>query len=85
MVRRKCANFFILFGQVSQALSAQFIKRNFANSTFHLVKYDSLRKTVYILSRYTSVGTNVTQVGVLKEFYLIFGKRSTSKYLKFII
>ena len=60
MVRRKFTNFFILFGQVSEALSAQFIKRNFANSTFHLVKYDSLRKTVYILSRYTSVGTNVT-------------------------
>ena len=32
------------------------------NSSFDLTKYDGWTKTVYILSRYTSVDTNLTKV-----------------------
>ena len=32
------------------------------NSNFDLVKYDNWLKTVYLLSRFASVGTNLSQV-----------------------
>ena len=66
MATARSTNFFILFWQGSQVLSGHFIKRNLANSSGHLVKYNSWRKTVYILSRYTSVGTKLAQVALLE-------------------
>ena len=62
MVTRSAANFFILFCKVSQVLQGTFIKSNVTNSSFDLVKYDDLTKTVYSLSRYTPVGTKLTKV-----------------------
>ena len=61
MATARSTNFFLSW-QVSQVLSGHFIKRNWANLNCHLVKYNNWRKTVYILSRYTSVGTNLAQV-----------------------
>ena len=66
MATARSTNFFILFWQGSQVLSGHFIKRNLANLSCHLVKYNNWRKTVYILSRYTSVGTNLAQVGLFQ-------------------
>ena len=66
MVTSSSANFFILFCKVSQVLQGPFIKSNVTNASFDLVKYDDWTKTVYILSRYTPVGTNLTKVVLLE-------------------
>ena len=66
MVTLSWTNFFIRFGQASQVLSGNFIKRNLANSCFQLNEYDNWTKTVYILCRYTSVGTKLTKVVLLE-------------------
>ena len=52
----------MLFEQASERLSGHFIKSNLANSSFYLDKYDNWTETVYILSRYTSLCTNLTKV-----------------------
>ena len=62
MVIASSTNLFILSWQASQVLWGIFMKRNLANWGFHLVKNDNLKKTVYILSRYTSVGTNLSKI-----------------------
>ena len=51
----------MLFWQASQVLSGHFIITNLANWSFHQVKYGNLRKAVYILSRYTPVGRNLSK------------------------
>ena len=55
-------NLFIPFWQASQVLWGHFMKRNLANWGFHLVKNGNLTKTVYISSRYTSVGRNLRKM-----------------------
>ena len=61
MVTSSSTNLFILFCKVSQVLQGTFIKWNVTNSSSDLLKYDDWTKTVYILSRYTSVDTNLTK------------------------
>ena len=68
MVTSSSANFFILFCKVSQVLQGTYIKPNVTNSYFDLVKHDHWTKTFYILSRYTSVGTNLTHVVLFVAF-----------------
>ena len=62
MVTSSSINFFILFSKVSQVRQGTFIKSNVTNSSFDLVKYDDWTKTIYILSSYTPIGTNLTKV-----------------------
>ena len=66
MVTANCTNLFITFWKGSQVLSGHFIKTNLVNWSFHLVKYDNLTKTVYILSRYTPVRRNLSKVVFFK-------------------
>ena len=58
MVAASSTNLFVPFWQASQLLSGNFIKRNFSNTNFNLVKYGNLTKAVYILSTYNPVGRN---------------------------
>ena len=62
MVIASSTNLFILFWQSSQVLWGHFMKRNLANWGFDLVKNGNLKKTVYISSRYTSVGRNLSKI-----------------------
>ena len=38
------------------------MKRNLANLSFHIVTNGNLTKTVYITSRYTPVGRNLSKI-----------------------
>ena len=60
MVTSSSANLFVHFYKVSEVLQGT------SNSSFDLFKYDDWTKTVYILSRYTPVGTNLTKVVLLE-------------------
>ena len=63
MVTASSTNLFINFWQASQqVLSGHFVQRNLTNWSFHLVKYGNLTKTVYIFSRHTPVGRNLSKV-----------------------
>ena len=53
MLTANSTNLFILFWGGSQVLSGYFIKRNLVNLSFHVLKYGTLKETVYILSRLT--------------------------------
>ena len=66
MLRASSTNLFILFAGGSQVLSQHFIKRNLVNLSFHLLKYGSLTKTVYILSRFTPLCRNLSKVVFFK-------------------
>ena len=57
----------MLFYQGWQVVQEPFIKRDVANSSFHLITYCTI--TVHFLSRYGSVATNQTKV-VLFELSL---------------
>ena len=63
MVTSSSINFFqYLFCQGVQVLQGPFIKTNVTTSSFHLVKYHNWTKTVYILSTYIEVPTNLTKL-----------------------
>ena len=62
MVIASSTNLFILFWQASHVLWEDVMKRNLDNWSFHIVKNGNLTKTVYITSRYTSVGTNLNKI-----------------------
>ena len=47
-------------------LSGDFIKRNLANGSIHLVRYGNLTKTVYILSTYTPLRRKLSKVDFFK-------------------
>ena len=49
MLTANSTNLFILFWGGSQVLSGYFIKRNLVNLSFQVLKYGTLKKTVYIL------------------------------------
>ena len=57
----------MFFYQGWQVVQEPFIKRDVANSSFHLITYCTI--TVHFLSRYASVATNQTKV-VLFELSL---------------
>ena len=57
----------MFFYQGWQVVQELFIKRDLANSSFHLITYCTI--TVHFLSRYASVATNQTKV-VLFELSL---------------
>ena len=59
MVTSNSTNFFIPFCHITKVVQGPFIKTNVTKSNFHLVTYDNWLKTVYVLSRYTSVATNL--------------------------
>ena len=59
MVTSNSTNFFIPFCHITKVVQGPFIKINVTKSNFHLVTYDNWLKTVYVLSRYTSVATNL--------------------------
>ena len=61
MVTASSTNLFILFWQAKKVLSPRFIKINLANWRFHLVKFGNLTETLYVLSRYTPVGRNLSK------------------------
>ena len=63
MVTSSSINFFkYFFCQGVQVLQGPFIETNVTNSSFHPVKYHNWTKTVYILSTYIYVPTNLTKV-----------------------
>ena len=63
MVTSSTINFFkYFFRQGVLVLQGPFIETNVTNSRFHPVKYHNWTKTVYILSAYISVATNLTKV-----------------------
>ena len=63
MVTSSSINFFkYFFCQGVQVLQGPFIETNVTNSSFHLVKYHNWTKTVYILSTYIEVPTNLTKL-----------------------
>ena len=66
MLTANSTNLFILFGGGNQVLSGHLIKRNLVNLNFHLLKYGSLTKAVYILSRFTSLRRNLSKVVFFK-------------------
>ena len=59
MVTLNSTNFFIPFCHITKVVQGPFIKTNVTKSNFHLVTYDNWLKAVYVLSRYTSVATNL--------------------------
>ena len=61
MVKSSFTNFFIRFCDVSEVLQGPFIKTNVTNLSFYLVTHDNWIKKDDILSRYTSVATNLTK------------------------
>ena len=71
MVTSNSTNFFVPFCHVAEVAQGPFIKTNVTNSNFHLVMYNNWLKTVYVLSRYTSVATNLTKKPFFKHVYLI--------------
>ena len=66
MLTANSTNLFILFWGGSQVLSGYFIKRNLVNLSFHVLKYGTLKKTVYILSRFTPLRRNLSKVVFFK-------------------
>ena len=63
MVTSSSNNFFkYFFRQGVQVLQGPFIETNVTNSSFHPVKNHNWIKTVYILSTYRYVATNLTKV-----------------------
>ena len=63
MVTSSSINFFkYFFCQGVQVLQGPFIETNVTNSRFQPVTYHNWTKTVYILSTYISVPTNLTKV-----------------------
>ena len=62
------------------------MKRNLANRGFHLVKNGNFTKTVYISSRYTSLGRNLGKIAFFEEGWsVIWEKKCTAPFLKFIM
>ena len=61
MLTSNSTNLFIPFCHVTEVVKGPFITTNVTNSNFHLVTYDNWLKTVYVLSRYTSIATNLTK------------------------
>ena len=56
-------SFFILLCHGAQVVQEPFIKQDVAkSSSIHLVMYDNWIKTVYFISWYTSVATNLTEI-----------------------
>ena len=63
MVTSSSTNVFkYFFCQGSQVLQGPFTETIVTNSSFHLAKYHNWTKTVYILSRYIYVSTNLSKV-----------------------
>ena len=63
MVTSSSINFFkCFFCQGAQVLQGPFIGTRVTNSSFHSVKYHNWTKTVYILSTYIYVPTDLTKV-----------------------
>ena len=86
MVIASFTNLFIVFWQASQVLWAHFMKINFANWAFHPVKNGNLKKTVYISSRYTSVGRNLSKIVFFEVGWpVIWEQKCAAPFLKFIM
>ena len=86
MVIASSTNLFILFWQASHLLWGCFMKRNLANRGFHLVKNGNLTKTVYISSKYTSLGRNLSKIAFFQGGWsVIWEKKCTAPFLKFIM
>ena len=75
-------NFFILCEQGSQVLWGHFIKRNLANSSFHIVKNGNLTKTVYISSRYTSIGKNLSKIAFFEVGWSVILEKKHCSFIK---
>ena len=86
MVIGTSTNLFTLCWQDSQVLWGHVMERNFANWGFHIVKNGNLTKTVYILSRYASVGRNLSKTVFLEVGWsVIWEKKCTAPFLKCIM
>ena len=86
MVIATSTNLFILFPHASQVLWGYFMKINLANWSFHIVKNGNLKKTVYISSRYTSVGRNLSKIVFFEVGWpVIWEKKCTVAFLKFLM
>ena len=86
MVIASSTNIFILFWQASHVLWGHVMKINLANWSFHIVKNGNLTKRVYITSRYTPVGRNLSKIVFFQVGWsVIWEKKSTAPFLKFII
>ena len=59
-------------------------KKNVANSSFHLVTYNDCTLKVCILSRYTSVATNLTKVVLLVVSLSSVWEKKHFSFLKLI-
>ena len=82
MVIASFTNLFIVFWQASQVLWAHFMKINFANWAFHPVKNGNLKKTVYISSRYTSVGRNLSKIVFFEVGWSVIWEKKYCSFIK---
>ena len=82
MVIASCTNLLILCWQGSQVLWGHFMKRNLANSSFHIVKNGNLTKTVYISSRYTSIGRNLSKIAFLEVSWSVILEKKYCSFFK---
>ena len=58
------------------------MKRNLANWGFHLVKNGNLKKTVYISSRYTSVGRNLNKIVFFEVGWSVIWEKKYCSFFK---
>ena len=82
MVIASSTNLFILFWQASQVLWGHFMKRNLVNWGFHLVKNSNFKKTVYISSRYTSIGTNLSKIVFFEVGWSVISEMKYCSFFK---
>ena len=57
----------MLFSEVDIVLEEPFLKQNLPNSGFHLLGDTNYTIKFYILSRYTSVATTLTEIVLFEE------------------
>ena len=82
MVIASSTNLFILLWQASQVLWGHFMKRNLPNGSFHIVKNGNLRKTVYVSSRYTSVGRNLCKIVFFQVGWSVIWEKKYCSFFK---
>ena len=82
MVIATPTNLFILLSQASQILSEHFMKRNFPKWSFDIVKDGNLTKTVYISSRYTSIGQNRSKITFFEVGWSVILEKKYCSFFK---
>ena len=82
MVITTPTNLFILLSQASQILSEHFMKRNFPKWSFDIVKAGNLTKTVYISSRYTSIGKNLSKIAFFEVGWFVILEKKHCSFIK---